>query len=262
MADSEHTDSDFPGNLPDRHQEVPVPNPHRDEAPPRAAEGVRPEASEAVVRPEQEEENGPLPGLLAAGSAKAEAEADSLTPGDDDPEAEALLASMGVEEEGIESSQLLGLMIATVVSVVALATVLIFLFYEPFLGATRAQADASVQYEDLEIVRASGLAKIDQYGRTDDVYTLPIDRAMGLVAAEYEAAGDYNEAAAGLPTTSAGWNTLMVMRGPGRAVAAPPQDIAPTVDVTPESAVEADPLMVGEGEEVGVDAPFEDDPDE
>lgn len=257
MDDSTHTDR--PGNLPEDYQEVPTPDPHAGEPAPRPEEGLRPEADPDVVRPEQVEENGPLPGLIAASAAEVESEADSLTPGDDDPEAEALLASMGVEDEGIEAGQLLGLVAATVVSVAALAIVLIYLFYIPYKTQVDLRAEDAVVYEDLRAVQAAGLAKITDYGRDGDAYTLPIERAMGLVAAEYEAAGDYNEAAGALPTTAAGWNTLMVVRGPGRAIVAPPTPPVPDVDVTPPAAVEADPEMVGEGEEVGVDEPFEDD---
>lgn len=254
MADPKHTDPEFDGNLPEEYQEVPTPDPHAGEPAPPPQEGLRPEADPSVVRPEQVEEGGPLPGLIASSAAEVETEADSLVPGDDDAEAEALLASMGVEDEGIEAGQLLGLVAATVLSVLALAIVLIYLFYIPFKTQVDQRAEASVEYEELEGIEAAGLAKITDYGRDADVYTLPIERAMGLVAAEYEAAGDYNAAVAGLPTTRAEWNTLPVVRGPGRAVSAPP----PVVDVTPAEAVEDDPLMVGEGEEVGVDEPFED----
>lgn len=245
MAD-DRTPSD--PNEPGRpHQEVPVPDPHRGEPTPPPEEGLRPEADPDLVRPVEDEPDGPLPGLLHTASAKATEEA---TPGGD-PEAEALLAQMGVEEEGIESGQILGLVAAVAASVVALVIVLIFLFYEPFLGATRSEAEDVALYPELEAVRTSAAAKLGTYARSDSTYTVPIQRAMGLVVADYRSAPRENqEAVAAQPTTSARWNTLMVTRGPGLAVSAPD----PRVPLTPETP--------RTGEEVGVDQPYEADPDE
>ncbi len=253
MADQTHPDSDRPGNLPDRHQEVPTPDPHRGDPVPPANQGARPEADPSVVRPDEEEPVGPLEGLVSASGAKAKEEA---TPGGD-PEAEALLAQMGVEEEGIESGQLLGLMAATVAAVIALAVVLILLFYEPFLGDVEAQAEDVEQYPELRAVRVDAAAKLDHYGRADSVYTIPIEQAMGIVAAEYGGAGTAADAAgpyAAMPASRADQNTFMVVRGEGGAVEGAPAS----------GSSEAFPAVTppATGEEVGVDEPEETIPDE
>ena len=247
MDDRTPSDPNAPGRP---HQEVPVPNPHRGEPVPPVDEGVRPEADPAIVRPDEDEPNGPVPGLLETAGAEA---AEEATPGGD-PEAEALLAQMGVEEEGVEAGQLLGLVAATITAILALVVVLIFLFYEPFLGQTQAESENVGQYPELEAVRTEATAKLTQYARTDSTYAIPIDRAMGLVAAEDDAAGTAGEAAAGTPTSNAQWNTLMVMRGPGRAI----QTIAPPEGPAPDAGDEAGgtapaPSPLGTGEEVGVD---------
>lgn len=262
MDDRTPSDPNEPGRP---HQEVPVPDPHRGEPVPPANEGTRPEADPSVVRPDEDEPVGPVEGLVTAAGAKVEEEA---TPGGD-PEAEALLAQMGVEEEGIEAGQLLGLMAATIAAVIALAVVLIFLFYEPFLGEVSSRMEDVEQYPELAAVRTDAAAKLTPYTRTDSTYSIPIERAMGLVAAEYEVAGDYSEAVVGMPETQAAWNTLPVMRGMGRAVetatAGIPAGTAPRIDDTlaPLDPGQVPPPDVFEtGEEVGVDEPEETIPDD
>ncbi len=224
------------GDRPQRAED-PVPNPHETEPVPPAQEGTRPGA-DATVRPEQDEPNGPVAGLVTAAGAEVSEEAAEVS-GDRDPEAEALLARMGVEEEGIEGGQLLGLVAATLTAVAALAVVLIYLFYIPFRTQVGERAESQAVNYEYQDLRAEALAKLDQYTRSDSTYGLPISRAMGLVVAEY-GGGD----AAGLPTTRQEWNTLSLDFDPGRAIQATPQrgDLAP-LDLPP-----------GDGEEqVGVD---------
>ena len=234
-----------PDERPQRAED-PVPNPHRTEALPQPEEGMRPGVDPAV-RPSQDEELGPVEGLVGAAGAEASEEAAGVS-GDDDPGAEHLLAQMGVEEEGIESGQLLGLVAAVLVSIVALAVVLIFLFYIPFRTQVGLDAEGNARTTDLDIIRTEGAAKLNQYARTDSVYTLPIGRAMGLVVADY---GSSNAPGAGrLPDSRQDWNTLPVMRGMGEAV----QDVD-RADVEPRFD---DPALrigvIGDApEEVGVD---------
>ena len=224
-----------PGDRPDA--EDPVPDPHRTEPLPPAQEGTRPGADPAV-RPEQDEPLGPVAGLVGAAGAEVSEEASDVT-GDRDPETEALLAQMGVEDEGIEGAQLLGLVAATLVAVALLAGTLIYALYIPYRAEVGENAEgAATNYEQLDL-RAEAEAKLRQYARADSAYGVPISRAMGLVAAEYGAAD-----AAGLPSTRQQWNTLALDLGPGRAVQETPErgDIAR--DLPP----------VGDGlEEVGVD---------
>ncbi len=223
------------GDRPD--QEDPVPNPHEATPVPPPQDGARPGA-DATVRPEQDEPNGPVEGLVASASAEVAEEAAEVT-GDRDPEAEALLARMGVEEEGIEGGQLLGLVAATLASVAALAIILIFRFYIPFRTQVGERAEGqAVNYEQQDL-RAEALAKLDQYTRTDSTYGLPITRAMGLVAADYGSAD-----AAGLPSRRQQWNVLALDLGPGRAIQATPQ----------RGELSGRGLPAGDGDEqVGVD---------
>ena len=202
-----------PDERPQRAED-PVPNPHRTEPLPEPQEGARP-GYEQAVRPEQDEEIGPIEGLLTSTTTAAEAEASNVV-GETDDDAEALLARMGVEDENIESGQLLGLFASVLISVVALAIVLIYLFYIPTRQNAGLAADAAAEYQELEVVRTEGLAKLGPVAsRTDSVYGIPIDRAMGLVVAEY---GTAAAADSRLPVTRQDWNTLPVMRGMGDAV--------------------------------------------
>ncbi len=189
-----------------------VPDPHRTEPVPASQEGERPGTDDAI-RPEQDEPGGPLAGLIGASAAQVQEEASEVV-GDDDPEAEALLAQMGVEEENIESGQLLGLVASTLVAVVALATILIYLFYIPYRTQVGERADGQATNYEQEDLRTEAVAKLGQYTRADSAYGLPIGRAMGLVAAQYGGAG----AAVGMPTTRQEWNELPVMLGMGEAV--------------------------------------------
>ena len=156
-------------------------------------------------------------GLVSASSAQVQDEAADVA-NTDDPEAEALLAQMGVEEEGIESGQLLGLVAATLTAVAALAVILIYLFYIPYRTQVGARADSQATNYEQEDLRTEALAKLNQYTRADSAYGVPIGRAMGLVAAQYGGAG----AVAGMPDTRQEWNELPVMRGLGQAVQATP----------------------------------------
>ena len=230
-----------------------TPDPHAGEPAPEPQEGLRPEADAALVRPEEDEPLGPLTGLVAASAAEAEAE---LT---DDPDAEALLASMGVEDEGIESGQIIGITAAILASVFALVVVLYFLFYVPFRDQTAGLAESDVRYEELEVVRTEGLTKISQYALSaDSAYTLPIGSAMAAVAAEYGGGGTP------MPRTRAGFNTAVLptqyagLDGAYPATTARPDgEPSPGQYTTPELGV-VDDVEVETGEEVGVDDP---DPD-
>lgn len=239
MDEKTTSDSDRPGNLPSDYQEVPTPDPHRTEPAPPPEEGMRPGADPAV-RPEQDEPIGPVEGLVTAAGAKVEEEAAGVAGGGDDPEAEALLARMGVEEEGIESGQLLGLVAATLAAVAALAVILIYLFYVPYRTQVGERAEGQATNYEVQDLEAEATAKLDQYTRTDSTYGLPILRAMALVSAEY-GGGE----AAGLPSTRQAWNELGVVRGAGRAVQATPDE---GLDATRYAGPPADGV-----EEVGVD---------
>ncbi|WP_412068524.1 hypothetical protein [Rubrivirga sp. IMCC43871] len=236
MADSPRPDSDDT----DR-----VPNPHRDEPLPAAQEGMR-EGADQTVRPEQDEPLGPLAGLVTASAAEVKEEAADVT-GEHDDEAEALLASMGVEDEGIEGGQLLGLVAATLLSVAAIAVVLIYLFYIPFLTQVDTRAAGAVQNYEQQDLRTEALAKLSNYTRTDATYGLPIGRAMGLVALDYA-----GEGASDLPTDRAGWNTMWPVWNAAPAVQASPAGVETT---RPASAIDA---ALDAPEAVGIDGEYND----
>ena len=223
----------------------PVPNPHRTEPAPTPEEGMRPGVDPAV-RPSQDETYGPFEGLAKSATAEATTEASQVTEGDKDAGAESLLAKMGVEEEGIESGQMLGLFASVLVSILALAVILIYLFYIPYRTQTGLEAEGAARTTDLDIIRTEGQAKLTQYTRTDSTYGVPIGRAMGLVVAGYGTGDD-----ASLPDSRQEWNTLPVMRGMGDAVQ--------SVDRAEVEARFSDPALAREAlgdaeEEVGVDA--------
>ena len=184
----------------DADPEVRVPDPHRNKPVPPDEAGTRPEATASNVRPEQDEPGGPLPGLVAAGAAQA---AEETT---DDDSAEALLAQMGVEDEGIESGQIIGTVAAILVSIVVLIAALIWLIYEPFRENVVGLTESEVRYTELETTRAAGLAQLSDFRTTGDgAYGLPIARAMGVIAAQ-----DNGTDSTAMPTTRAGFNTAWI----------------------------------------------------
>ena len=184
---------------------VTVPNPHADAPAPSPQDGMRPEAAaNPAVRPEQDEPGGPLAGLVGTAATQAAAEA---TPSEADA---ALLENMGVESEGIESGQILGLVAATIFSIISLAVVLIFLFYLPYRQQVVEIASDVPEYPELAQVNTEAAAKLGQYARADSSYQVPIGRAMSVVAGRYTAAG---AAPADLPSTRQHWNTLSLNRG-------------------------------------------------
>lgn len=222
-----------------QNAEDPVPNPHRTEPVPPAQEGTRP-STDPSVRPEQDEPTGPVAGLVTAAGAQTSEEASDVVD-ERDSESEALLAQMGVEEEGIESGQLLGLVAATLTAVGAMAVILIYLFYIPFRTQVGAEAEGLATNYEQQDLRTEALAKLGQYTRADSTYGVPIEQAMGLVAASYGDAG-----AAGLPSRRQQWNTLPLDRGPGSAIQATPRrgdidrDFPPIADGREEVGVDED----------------------
>lgn len=206
-----------------------VPDPHAGEALPEHQSGRRPGTPD-VVRPEQDEPGGPLAGLVGAGAAQAAEAAGS-------EEAHDALAGMGVEEEGIESGQLLGFVAATLVAVGLLAFVLIYFIYAPFRDNTGTSASDVALYPELEQSRVDARAKLETAALgADGTYSIPIGRAMGLVAATYGATP------ADPALSRAEFNTLSVIRTAGRAVQATSAGTAPdTTATSAASSADASP---------------------
>ncbi|OZC03236.1 hypothetical protein [Rubricoccus marinus] len=235
-----------------------TPDPHRDEPLPESQEGMRPEAVASGVRPEQDEPGGPLPGLLSTASAEV---AEEVT---DSPEAEEQLDAAGVEEEGIESGQIMGITLAILVTVALLAGSVFWFFYAPKLDATEDTAEGQVELApEGQLLNAQAQAQLGDYGmKADSTYTLPIGVAMEDVARSYASgtaeAALSGEAVAGatpLAATRAGFNVAPIELAPRRAVRAASSRGAMTAPV-PETATDAPSGVSAQpttDEEVGVD---------
>ena len=221
-----------------------VPDPHAGEALPEHQSGLRPGVDPDIVRPEQDEPGGPLAGLVGAGAAQV---ADAT--GDDD--AHDALVGMGVEEEGIESGQLLGFVAATLVAVALLAITLIYFIYAPFRAGTDDRVNDVALYPELEQTRVDARAKLDHTALSaDSSYTIPIGRAMGLVAADYGAAPTDPE------LSRAQFNTLQVNRTAGRAVQAMAAAVPDTAASAPAGSVPtAEGSTAGAAAEAAADTP-------
>lgn len=167
---------------PDQHssenpEQRPVPDPHRGEVTPDPDPHMREEAEGNIVRPDQQEELGPVGELMHAASVEATAEVTG------DPEAEAEAERLGVEGEGVEAAQIFTVMLATAISL-ALAVVAVFVLVEVYAdGESVARANVELYPELREVERA--FAEIQNYSRTDSLYRLPIDVAMNQVAEAY-----------------------------------------------------------------------------
>lgn len=200
-------------------------DPHRAEPAPPPQEGLRPETDAAVVRPESDEPGGPVGGLFHTAAVEAAQEAPVKTPG-----ANAEAAYLGIEEEGVESSQIFGLMLATVVGVISLGLALYFIFYLPKLNDTAGSAEAvplDRRVEQRE-VRADAENLLGQYAVNPDAegrYRVPVGAAMQQTVQAYGGRGD--STAAG-PVTRADFNLAWITPGlaPSVNTAPPPGGIA------------------------------------
>lgn len=171
MADH---DSDIPKGTPRA-----VPDPHRDEPDPAPDAHTRPGPDSDAVRPDQQEELGPIEGLMHTSAVQATAEATGST----DAKAEA--DRLGVEGEGVESAQIFGLMVATIVTLAA-AVIGVFVLVGYFADGQTVERDAVTLYPELREVQRVG-DEMQNYSRTDSLYRLPIGAAMSQVGGEYYA---------------------------------------------------------------------------
>ena len=166
---------------PDQHssenpEQRPVPDPHRGETEPAPDPHTRDEAEE-VVRPDQQEDLGPVGELMHAASVEATAEVTG------DPEAEAEAERLGVEGEGVEAAQIFAIMFATALSL-ALAVVAVFVLIGVYADdETIARADVQLYPELREVERV--YAEMQNYSRVDSLYRLPIGVAMNQVTEVY-----------------------------------------------------------------------------
>lgn len=144
------------------------------------ATAATPGTAEKPVSPDQEEDVGPLPGLLKANVAEVAAE---VTGAEEAYEAE---AELGVQHEGVGAASILGFIFATITAI-GMAVVFVF-FWSGFVAdETARKAAAGVSYPELRQVEAIADEQLEQYKILNDaegVYRIPIDRAMELMVKE------------------------------------------------------------------------------
>lgn len=156
-----------------------VPDTHRTEPEPAADPHTRDEPEADMTRPDQQEELGPVGGLMHAAAVEATAEVTG------DPEAEAEAERLGIETEGVEAAQIFTIMLTTTV-VLAAAIVGVYFMIAFVADKETVERDAVVLYPELsEVERA--YAEMQNYSRTDSLYRLPIGVAMERVAESYYA---------------------------------------------------------------------------
>ncbi|MEM6328161.1 MAG: hypothetical protein AAF791_13690 [Bacteroidota bacterium] len=172
-------------------------------------------APQEALRPEADEPNGPVPGLLATAAADVQEELGFGGAEED----------LGVEEEGIASGQIAGITVAILVSVFLVSFVVFWAFYLPELSDTQVEMAGEVELAPEErTILAEGMAALDNYSLTaDSTFTLPIDVAMANVVEAYAspAEGDGGETASGMaPTASSreGFNIQPVQIAPADAI--------------------------------------------
>jgi hypothetical protein len=237
---AKHTPDNPERRLPDAD----TANPHRAEPAPPPEEGLRPEADPALVRPEKEEEYGPAQGLFHAAGAEAAHEAPVAS-----REAAAETAYLGVEEEGVESAQIFGLLLATVVAIACLILGLYFIFYLPRLSDTEAAAEdvPAARYVEQRELRAAAENLIGQYTVNPEAegrYRIPVGAAMQQTVTAYGGRD-------GLPPSPfadrAAFNLAWATLGPAPAMtsagapATGSGEVLPDVEAAPAAAEGATP---------------------
>lgn len=133
--------------------------------------------SAAPVRPDVEEDLGPVPGMLKGISTEVAAEVTG------DPEYYAEEEELGVEHESIGVSQILGF-IGAIIAVLIL--MIIFVFQIVNISELRTYESAVLEsgYPELRQVRVEAAREMTQYEILNDaegVYQIPVDRAMELL---------------------------------------------------------------------------------
>lgn len=139
---------------------------------------------ERASRPD--ERLGPYPALIRSATVEAAAE----VTGEEDLLHEEEAA--GVEHEGVEAGQILGITLAIAAAIVMIVIVL-FQWTRIVERETRAAAAGLSGYPELREARMQARQQLESYGVADPdagLYRIPIDRAMELMAQEARASGD------------------------------------------------------------------------
>ncbi len=140
------------------------------------------DASHQLSRPD--ETYGPYPALIRSASVGAAAEVTGQ---------EKLLEQeeeMGVEHEGVEAGQILGIMLAIAASIMMIVIVL-FQWTRIVEVEIRSSATGLSGYPELRQVEMAAQQKLTEYGVSEDGnYRIPIERAMELMVQEARQSGD------------------------------------------------------------------------
>jgi hypothetical protein len=142
------------------------------------------QAAEQLAQPN--ERLGPYPELIRGASVEAAAE---VTGEEGLYERE---AELGVEHEGVEAGQILGITLAIAASIVMIVIVL-FQWTRIVEMETRAAATGLSGYPELHRIELEARQQLREYGVVDSdagVYRIPVDRAMELLIQESRQSGD------------------------------------------------------------------------
>ncbi|CAN5492403.1 hypothetical protein BH23BAC4_BH23BAC4_01410 [soil metagenome] len=179
MDDHPDREDQEPGLPADKRR---TPDPHRGEPLPPPQEGVRPEA-EGTVRPDQDEPYGPMAELFGATATELKARYT------DDPEAQAEAERLGVENENVEAGQMLALVIGIIFTVIFITVFVFYLFSTRWSGEQESRQATVTEMAGARELRIRATDAMGHYATsvegTDTTFTIPISRAMALVAADY-----------------------------------------------------------------------------
>lgn len=210
----------------------PIPDPHQNEpAPPPDRLTRTPEDAE-VIRPDQDEDLGPIPELFGAAGKEA------ATVVSDDPDVEQRAIDAGAETEGVETAQIFGLLAATVMAIVVIVFAIFFLAARAG-DAREARHLDDLRYPELEDMHSREQGALMGYGvvsEEEGIYRIPLLQAQRLMAEEYRQ--QQGAAALQAPESRAAFNLAVPQLGPRGGVTA---DFAPTltsplVEAAPEDA--------------------------
>lgn len=139
-----------------------------------------------IVQPGQDEDLGPLERLVRGAAAEAAAEVTHS------PRWVAEEDELGVEHEGIEAGEILGLVIAIAVAL-GLSVFTLFQYVDLTAQAARAEATGRSGYPELREHQLHALQRLTQYEAIGNGrYRIPIDRAMELMANEARQGAEYS----------------------------------------------------------------------
>jgi type II secretory pathway pseudopilin PulG len=226
----------------------PVPDPHAHKPQPPPDAHTRPGADTSAARPDQHEDLGPVPELFGAAGAEAHAYVS------DDPGVTEDAIKRGAEVEGVESAQIFGLLLATIVVLILIVIGVIVMVMR--LGqAEDAQRQAGLAYPELMELRQSEQQRLTTYGRQpgdEERYHIPLARAQEILASQARQQPAAN--AQQLPDSRVGFN-LAFPRGaaPGVTAHAETED-QEDADAT-DTATDGEPATAPAGEPEPTEAP-------